>query len=138
MTIGSPLASAVSGPGVAEINAICLLSGDQVTSAPVPGNGAFVPLVSVKNVVEVPSGCTTPSPCFPSAAPSYAIHRESGDQTAPPDTSCSPPIRVVFPLATSSTHNCGRGLPGRSYRTTVYATNFPSGEIDAPPTDRIR
>ena len=50
ITIGSPLASAVSGPGVAEINAICLLSGDHVTSAPVPGSGAFVPLASVKNV----------------------------------------------------------------------------------------
>jgi len=39
----SPVASAVSGPGVAEINAICLPSGDHATSAPVPGNGAFVP-----------------------------------------------------------------------------------------------
>src|ERR1700722_11471464 len=138
MTIGSPLASAVSGPGVAEINAICLLSGDHVTSAPVPGSGAFVPLASAKNVGADPSGCPPASPCFPSAAPLNAIHRESGDHTAEPDTSCSPPIRVVLPLTTSSTHNCGQGRPGRSYLTTVYATNFPSGEIAAPPTDRIR
>src|ERR1700733_912740 len=126
MTIGSPVASAVSGPAVAEMNAICSLSGDHVTSAPVPGSGAFVPLASLKNVMEDPSGCTTANPCLPSAAPLYAIHRESGDHTGDPDTSCSAPIREVFPLATSSTHNCGQGLPGRSYRNTVYATNFPS------------
>src|ERR1700722_880559 len=103
MTIGSPLASAVSGPGVAEINAICLLSGDHVTSAPVPGSGAFVPLVSVKNVTDDPSGCTIASPCFPSAAPLNAIHRESGDHTADPDTSCSPPTRVdLFPAISST------------------------------------
>ena len=42
MTIGSPVASAVSGPGLADTYAICLLSGDQAVVLPVVGSGALV------------------------------------------------------------------------------------------------
>src|SRR5882672_12813826 len=67
MTIGSPFASAVSGPGTDDTNAIRFPSGDHATLVPMPGSGAFVPVISARNLAPVPSGFAIASPLLPSA-----------------------------------------------------------------------
>src|SRR5712692_2977825 len=105
MTIGSPVASAVSGPGTADTNAIRLLSGDHATVLPVPGSGAFVPDISTTNRAPLPSARATASPDLSPARPRYAIHCPSGDHSGLVDGSFSPPKRTVLPSASVITHN---------------------------------
>src|SRR5579883_424245 len=138
MTIGSPVASAVSGPGVADTYAICRLSGDQVTDCPCPGSGEFDPETSATCVASDPSGCTTQSPDWLPSPPSYAIHFPSGDQCSCDARDLSPPSRVAFCVARSMTQSCAYGRPGSSRITTVYATVRPSGERATCPTFRKR
>ena len=91
ITIGSPLASAVSGPGVDETNAIRLPSGDHATVRPLPGNGALVPDISATNRAPPPSARATTSPVLSPTLPRKAIDWPSGDQTGLPDASLSAP-----------------------------------------------
>src|SRR6516162_5876270 len=99
MTIGSPVASAVSGPGTDDTNAIRFPSGDHATVLPVVGSGLFVPDMSARNRAPVPSGCTIERPALSPTRPLYAIHCPSGDQLGFPDGSLSPPTRKVLPSA---------------------------------------
>src|SRR6478735_4280537 len=99
ITIGSPVASAVSGPGTAETNAIRLLSGDHATVLPVVGSGLLVPDISARNRAPVPSGRATTSPALSLTRPRYAIDRPSGDHSGFPDGSLSPPNLTVRPSA---------------------------------------
>src|SRR5258707_15056772 len=101
MTMGSPEACAASAPRVEEMNAICLLSGDQVSSLPVPGSGLLVPLVEVRKAISDPSGRATNSPLLSSCLPSKASHLPSGDHSGLPLESFSPPIREDFCVARS-------------------------------------
>src|SRR5215467_8385509 len=117
--MGSPPASAARGSAVEETNAICLLSGDQEKSLPVPGKGLLVPCGSARNVTSDPSGRTTNSPPWSPWCPEKAIHLPSGDHTPPPPPSLSPPTRTDFWLDKSMIHNWPYGRPGRSLRTTV-------------------
>src|SRR5215469_4724561 len=99
--MGSPEASAVSGPGVAETKAICLLSGDQVTLAPWPGSGELLPFIRARKVAPEPSACATHRPDFSPSPPEYANHLPSGDQSGSDVASWSPPTRTDFRLARS-------------------------------------
>ena len=69
ITIGSPVASAVSGPGTDETNAIRLPSGDQATVLPVVGSGLLVPDISARNRAPLPSGRATTSPLLSPTRP---------------------------------------------------------------------
>src|SRR5262249_41614079 len=100
MTIGSPVASAVSGPGVDPTNAMRLSSGDQVGVVLDPGNGALVPPASARTLALVPSARTTARPFLPPTEPRYASHCPSCDQTGSPEGSFSPPGRTDLPSAT--------------------------------------
>src|SRR5438045_6545032 len=106
MTIGSPFAASVSGPGTEDTYATRLLSGDQATVRPVPGSGAFVPVISATKRTPLPSGRATTRPVLPAARPRYAIHCESGDHWGSPDGSLSPPNRTDFVSASVITHSC--------------------------------
>src|SRR6267378_2661146 len=128
MTIGSPLASAVSGPGIDDTNAIRFPSGDHATLVPMPGSGAFVPVISARNLAPVPSGFAIASPLLPSTRPRWAIHWPSGDHCGSPDDSFSPPKRTLLPSATVITEIWPYGRPGPSLLSTTYATRVPSGE----------
>src|SRR6185295_19007544 len=114
MTIGSPVASAVSGPGTDETNAMRLPSGDQATVAPVVGRGLLVPDISARNFAPLPSGWAIASPLLSPTRPRYAIHWPSGDHTGLPDDSRSPPKRVDLPSAIVITHSCPYGRPAPS------------------------
>src|SRR6266513_1878816 len=90
--MGSPPASAVSGPGCADTYAICLLSGDQATVWPVVGRGLFVPSIAVRNRFPAPSGRARIRPDLSPSLPEYAIHFPSGDHSGLLDGS-SPALR---------------------------------------------
>src|SRR3989441_609842 len=128
MTIGSPFASAVSGPGTDDTNAIRFPSGDHATLVPMPGSGAFVPVIAARNLAPVPSGFAIASPLVPSTRPRYAIHWPSGDHCGSPDDSLSPPKRTVFPSASVITEIWPYGRPDPSLLSTTYATRVPSGD----------
>src|SRR5262245_18011156 len=102
MTIGSPFASSVSGPGTALTKAIFLVSGDQAMLLPVDGKGQLVPWTPDRNFRPDPSGCAIIRPDFSPSCPRKAIHRPSGDQMGPEETSFSPPIRRAFPSSKSA------------------------------------
>src|SRR5581483_1548568 len=119
MTTGSPVASAVSGPGCADTKAIRFPSGDHEGMVWEPGSGAFVPIVSASSLAPVPSGRATTTPCLPPTDPEYAIHWPSGDHTGPPDGSLSPPNLTVRPSAIVMTHSCPYGRPAPSLFSTT-------------------
>src|SRR6266404_902615 len=96
MTMGSPEDSAASLPGVEEMNASCLPSGDQVNSLPVPGRGLLVPFVDARKVMSEPSARATNSPDLSAIHPSKASDFPSGDHSGPPAASFSPPTREDF------------------------------------------
>src|SRR6266849_1348446 len=85
MTMGSPVASEASLPGVEEMNASCLPSGDQVNSLPVPGRGLLVPFVDARKVMSEPSACAANSPDLSAMLPSKASIFPSGDHTGRKD-----------------------------------------------------
>ena len=87
MTIGSPVASAVSGPGTAETKAIRRPSGDHVMRLPVEGNGLFVPSSSARNFGAKAGTGVTMSADLPLCLPAYASRVESGDQVGSEDES---------------------------------------------------
>src|SRR5262245_65064314 len=120
MTIGSPVASAVSGPGTLETNAICLPSGDHATVAPVVGSGLLVPVISARNFALVPSGRAMARPVLSPTRPRYASHCPSGDHTGFPEPSFSPPNRTVLPSATVITQSWAHGRPVSSLFSNVY------------------
>src|SRR6266536_136932 len=101
--MGSPVAAAVSGPGVEETNAIRVLSGDQATLLPRSGTGELVPATDASNVGPEPSACAIITPDLPSSPPKYASHFPSGDHSGPELASLSPPRRFEFPVPTSRT-----------------------------------
>src|SRR6187455_2775276 len=136
MTIGSPVASAVSGPGTDEMNAMRLLSGDHATVFPVVGSGLLVPDISARKRAPVPSGLATISPDFSPARPRYATHCASGDHSGLPDDSLSPPKRTVLPSAIVITDSWPYGRPAPSLFSIVYATRVPSGDTCTADTDR--
>src|SRR4029453_9632396 len=136
MTIGSPVASAASGAGADETNAIWRPSGDHATVLPVVGSGLLVSEISARNRAPVPSGRAMARPLFSPTRPRYAIHWPSGDQTGLPEDSRSPPNRTVFPSATVKTHSWPEGRPGPSLLSTTYATRVPSGDTRTPETLR--
>src|SRR6266404_6376883 len=104
MTMGSPAASAAKVLGVEEMNAICLPSGDQVTSRAAPGSGLFVPLIDARKVTSEPSARATKTPCLSPWLPWKASHLPSGDHRGLPPESFSPPIREDFCVARSMSH----------------------------------
>src|SRR4029453_667360 len=106
MTIGSPFAAAVSGPGVAETNAIRLPSGDHVGLVLLPGSGAFVPATSASSLALLPSGLAITRPLFSPTRPRYAIHWPSGDQCGSSDESLSAPKRTLLPSGNVITQTC--------------------------------
>src|SRR4029450_13829126 len=103
MTIGSPFAAAIAGPGVAETNAIRLPSGDHVGLVLLPGSGAFVPATSASSLALLPFGLAIPRPLFSPTRPRYAIHWPSGDQCGSSDESLSAPQPTLLPSATGIT-----------------------------------
>ena|ERR1700690_583242 len=119
MTIGSPVASAVSGPGTALTKASRLESGDHAKRFPVVGNGALVHCRADMNFAPEPSGWATINPDWSPSLPLYAIHWPSGDHSAPPDDSFSFENSVERPSANVMTTNCEYGLPGPSLRLMV-------------------
>src|SRR5919197_6453508 len=119
MTIGSPVAAAVSGPGTDDTNAIRFPSGDHAIVAPLPGSGALVPLISARNRAPDPSGRETISPVFSPTRPRYAIDWPSRDQTGLPEPSRSPPNLMLLPSASVITHSWPYGLPGPSLLSMV-------------------
>src|SRR5262245_8484959 len=141
MIMGSPLAASVSGPAVAEMNAICLPSGDHATRSPADGNGWLVPCTGAMNVGCEPSARTVIKPDWPDwpdfspTRPKQAIKAPSGDHRAPPD---APSICVALPVETSISHSCEYGAPGRSLIVTLYAMRVPSGENCVSATERSR
>ena len=136
MTIGSPLASAVSGPAVADTNAICLPSGDHATSDPCIGIGAFVPSIAARNRAPVPSARTTDNPFLSPTLPLNASHAPSPDQCGSLERPS--PMTTFFFVARSMMLICGTGRPVFSLRSIAYATRFPSGEMATLVTERRR
>src|SRR5262249_57463128 len=96
MTTGSPVAAAVSGPGVALTKAIRLLSGDQAKAAPREGSGVLVP--STLAIDRAPSPFAFAIIRKPLLM--NARLRPSGDQTGDDDWSPSVATRLVLPSAT--------------------------------------
>src|SRR6476619_2448089 len=97
--MGSPVASAVSGPATDDTNAIRLPSGAHAIVLPDPGSGAFVPLSSASHFAPDPSGFATTRPDLSPTRPRYAIHWLSDDRSGFPDGSLSAPKRTLFPSA---------------------------------------
>src|SRR6516162_9357175 len=94
MTIGSPVASSVSGPGTELMNATLFPSGDQVMLFPVEGRGLFVPCITDRNLLPEPSGRAIIKPDLSPSCPRNAIQLPSGDQTGPEEASFSAPMRM--------------------------------------------
>src|SRR6516225_2239098 len=132
MTIGSPVASAVSGPGVEDTKAMRLLSGDHEGDVLAPGRGAFVPSTSAISLAFVPSVREMTRPACAPTLPRYASHWPSGDQTGSPEAS----KRSDLPSARFMTHTWPYGRPAPSLFSTTYATCAPSGDRATPATDR--
>src|SRR5712692_713481 len=99
MTTGSPLASAVSGPAVAETNAIRFESRDQAIVRPSKVSGLLVPVISPRNRSPLPSGRETARPFLPPTAPLNATRRPSGDHSGD-DAGSLPPSRTLRPSPT--------------------------------------
>src|SRR5512144_1821069 len=100
MTMGSPIGDG-SGPGVADTNAIWLLSGDHDSRSPVEGVGSFVSDTSATCLTNEPSARATNTPELSLSHPRYAIDLPSGDHLGLYATpSCDENARVS-PLATS-------------------------------------
>src|SRR5437762_6765609 len=127
MTTGSPPARAVSGPGVAETNAIRFESGDHAMERPSKVSGLLVLDISARKRRPLPSGPETVRPFLPPTAPLNATRRPSGDHSGA-DAGSLPPRRTVRPSATVITKSWRWGRPGWSWLTTVYATRAASGE----------
>src|SRR5262245_25696172 len=105
MTMGSPLASAVSGPATDWTKPIRLRSGAHAIVLPDPGSGAFVPVSSASHLAPDPSGFAMTRPDLSPTWPRYAIHWLSGDHSGFPEGSLSAPKRTLFPSAIVITHN---------------------------------
>src|SRR5438128_6054222 len=131
--MGSPVASAVSGPGTAWTKARRLESGDQAKRFPMVGSGLLVPSSADKNFAAEPSGWDTIRPDLSPSLPLWAIHCPSGDHSGLPDDSFSFEKRTERPSARVITHSCEYGRPGPSLWLTVYARRAPSGESVTPP-----
>jgi len=119
MTMGSPLASSVSGPGVEETDAMRVPSGDHEMRSPSPGSGWLVPLVATSRRASEPSGCETMSPApSPASSPrsSQATSEPSGDQRPLDD---SFPSGVERPVSRSVIQARDRGRPGLSALVTL-------------------
>src|SRR5512146_2398106 len=98
--MGSPVASFVSGPGVALTKAICFEAGDQAVVAPTICSGELVPSISARKRGDEPSAAHTYSPAFPAPAmPWKAIARPSGDHTGLPPRASAPPTGAEFRVA---------------------------------------
>src|SRR5438093_13169521 len=119
MTTGSPVASAVSGPGADDTKAMRLLSGDHAIVLPDPGSGAFVPVISAMKRAPAPSGRAIARPVLSPTRPRYAIHCPSGDHSGSPDVSFSPPNRTLLPSASVITHSWPYGRPAPSLFSTM-------------------
>src|SRR5262245_545792 len=128
MTTGSPVASAVSGPGTDDTNAMRRLSGDHAMVSPEPGSGAFVPVISAMKRAAVPSGRAIARPVLSPTRPRYAIHCPSGDHSGLPDVSFSLPNRTLLPSASAITQSWPYGRPAPSLFSTTYATRVASGD----------
>ena len=105
MTIGSPFASA-SGPGVAEMNARRVPSGDQASRTPDEGSGWLVPSTGAINCGPEPSALATISPEPAAMWPMKASRLPSGEKVGSLAVSPSPPRRRLAPLATLNSHTC--------------------------------
>src|ERR1700734_1784773 len=106
ITTGSPVASAVSGPGADDPNAICLPSGDQLVLSPCPGSGEFEPVIGARNGASDPSGWTIQRPaCLPSWRVKLS-HCPSCDHRGEPATELSSPSRDDLRVAASITQSC--------------------------------
>src|SRR5438270_1743777 len=136
MTTGSPVASAVSGPGIEETNAIRFPSGDHATDLPAPGSGALVPFNSVMKCAPLPSGRAITRPDLSPTRPRYAIDLLSGAHSGLPDGSFSAPKRTDLPSARVITQSWPYGRPSPSLFSTTYATRVASGESCTAETDR--
>src|SRR5262245_6385564 len=119
MTTGSPLAAAVSGPGVVETNAIRRESGDHAIARPSKVSGLLVPRISATQRGAPPSAEATSSPSWPPALPEYAIHRPSGDHAGSDPVSPSPPTPTGRPSGSAATQSCVRGRPAPPLSWTV-------------------
>src|SRR5579883_2123559 len=138
MIIGSPVMSAVSGPGSDEMNAIALPSGDQVIDWPRSGSGALDEATGATNARAEPSGCTIQMPSWLPSVPANATHRPSCDQCGSDARALSSPTRIVFRLARSMSQSWAYGRPGWSRMATVYSIVFPSGASATSRTARNR
>src|SRR5215471_1802804 len=63
---------------------------------PAPGRGLLVPSGEARTVTSERSGRAIIKPCLSPCLPEKASHFPSGDQTAPPPRSLSPPRRTNF------------------------------------------
>ena len=117
--MGSPPASSVSGPGVAETKAICFESGDQAIALPSKVSGLLVPAVSASARGAPPSADTIMSASLSPLAPANAIHRPSGDQAGSDPRPSGPPTCTGAPSGSAITQSCVRGRPGPSLVWTV-------------------
>src|SRR5262249_29216206 len=104
MTMGSPFASSVSGPGTALTKAIFVASGDQAMVLPVDGKGQLVPWTADRNFLPDPSGRAMIRPDLSPSCPRKAIQRPSGDQTGPEEASFSAPTRSDFASSKLTIH----------------------------------
>src|SRR5437773_11756091 len=96
MTTGSPPASAVSGPAVAETNAIRFESGDQAIARPSKVRGLLVPVISARKRSPLPSGRETARPFWPPTTPLNATSRPSGDLSGD-EAGSGPTNRTIRP-----------------------------------------
>src|SRR5271169_3640674 len=119
MTIGSPVASPVSGPGCEETYAIRWLSGDHAMFFPVVGSGALVPSKGPRYFLSLPSGRATSMPDLVPRRPEYAIHFPSGDHSGSPDGSSAALRQIDFRSTTVMIQSCATGRSGPSFRTIV-------------------
>src|SRR5579871_663888 len=103
--MGSPVASAVSGPATELTKAICLLSGDHVRDCPSSGSGAFDLATGATKVSSLPSARTVQTPSWFPSAPTNAIDLPSGDQWGSAALALSPPTREAFWVATSTSQS---------------------------------
>src|SRR5213592_623014 len=137
ITMGSPAASAVSGPGIALTKAIDFPSGDQLISRPVLVRALlFVPWMSAIHDGIEPSALAMIRPDFPSMLPTKASERPSGDHAGCEPRVFSSPTRDDLPVESSRSHSWEAGGPGPSLLLIVYARRLPSGENCTEPTDR--
>jgi hypothetical protein len=97
---------------VEDTKAICLLSGDEVTPWPCPGNGELLPFTGARKAAPEPSACATQIPNLSPSPPEYVTHFPSGDQRGSEAISLFSPKRTAFRLATSMIQIWEYGRPG--------------------------